>query len=102
MREFYNKLIKKYGDENNILMYLTYNEEKSVISERFMKTQKNKFYRKMTTSVSNSHFGYLDGLVDKYNIIFYHHFIDKKLVEAGYSTLSEEIRTNNRFIFQLW
>ena len=38
MREFYNKLIKKYGDENNILMYLTYNEEKSVISERFMKT----------------------------------------------------------------
>lgn len=52
----------------------------------------------MATSVSNSHFDYLDGLVDKYNI-FYHHFIDKKLVEAGYSTLSEEIRTNDRFIF---
>ena len=49
----------------------------------------------MTANVSNSYFVYLDGLVDKYNNT-YHRFIGRKFVEDGYSTLSEEIRTDDR------
>ena len=33
--EFYNNLIKKFLKENNIEMYSTYNEGRSVVAERF-------------------------------------------------------------------
>ena len=36
-REFYNKLMQEWLDNSGILVYLTYNEGKSVISERFVK-----------------------------------------------------------------
>ena len=36
-REFYNKLMQEWLDNSDILVYLTYNEGKSVISERFVK-----------------------------------------------------------------
>ena len=35
--EFYNKLLQEWLDNNDILMYSTHNEGKSVISERFIK-----------------------------------------------------------------
>ena len=41
--EFYNTHFKKWLKENNIEMYSTYNEGKSVIAERFIRTLKNKF-----------------------------------------------------------
>ena len=37
-REFCNKLMQEWLDNNDILMYSTYNEGKSVIAERFKKT----------------------------------------------------------------
>ena len=45
-REFYNKLIQEWLDNNNTLMYSTHNEGKSVIAERFMKTLKIKICKK--------------------------------------------------------
>ena len=45
-RKFYNKLMQEWLDNNNILMYSTHNEGKSVISERFMKTLKDKIFKK--------------------------------------------------------
>ena len=45
-REFYNKLMQEWLDNNNILMCSTYNEGTSVISERFIKTLKAKIYKK--------------------------------------------------------
>ena len=36
-REFYNKLMQEWLDNNDILMYSTHNEGKSVIAERFIK-----------------------------------------------------------------
>ena len=45
-REFYNKLVQTGLDNNNILMYSTYNEGKSVIAERFISTLKCNFYKK--------------------------------------------------------
>ena len=45
-REFYNKLMQEWLDNNDILMYSTHNEGTSVIAERFIKTLKAKIYKK--------------------------------------------------------
>ena len=45
-REFYNKLMEEWVHNNDILMYFTYNEVKSVIAERFLKILKAKIYKK--------------------------------------------------------
>ena len=37
-RELYNKLMQEWLDNNNILMYSTHNQEKSVTVEWFIKT----------------------------------------------------------------
>ena len=36
--EFYNSSVKKSLDDNNIEMYSTHNEGKSVVAERFIRT----------------------------------------------------------------
>ena len=46
--EFYNRLFKKFFKISNIQMYLTYNEGKSVVAERFIWTLKNKIFKHMT------------------------------------------------------
>ena len=42
--EFYNKPFKRSLKINNIEMYSTYSEGKSVVAERFIRTLKNKFF----------------------------------------------------------
>ena len=42
--EFYNKLFKRFLKINNIEMYSTDNEGKSVVAERFIRTLKNKIF----------------------------------------------------------
>ena len=44
-------------------MYSTYNEEKSVVAERFIKTLKNKIYKHMTYIGKNVCFNVLDDIV---------------------------------------
>ena len=46
--EFYNNKFKSSLKENDIEMYSTHNEGKSVVAERFIKTLKNKIYKHMT------------------------------------------------------
>ena len=41
--EFYNNSFKDFLKINNIEMYSTYNEGKSVVAERFIRALKNKF-----------------------------------------------------------
>ena len=65
--EFYNKNFKDFLKDNEIDMYLTYNEGKSVVAERFIKTLKNKIYKRMTSVGKNVYFDVLDDIVDKYN-----------------------------------
>ena len=48
-------------------MYSTYNEEKSVVAERFIRTLKNKIFKHMTAISKNVYFDVLDDIVDKYN-----------------------------------
>ena len=74
-REIYNKLMQEQFGNNDILMYLKYNEGKSVIAERFIKTLKTKIYKKMTANNTKSCLSYLNKLVDQYYNT-YHHFIN--------------------------
>ena len=48
--EFYNKLMPEWLENNDIFIFLTYNEGKSVITERFIRTLKAKIYKKMTAN----------------------------------------------------
>ena len=65
--EFYNNKFKSFLKENEIEMYSTFNEGKSVVAERFIKTLKNKIYKHMTTIGKNVYFNDLDDIVKKYN-----------------------------------
>ena len=48
-------------------MYSTYNEGKSVVAERFIRTLKNKLYKHMTATGKNIYYNVLDDVVNKYN-----------------------------------
>ena len=65
--EFYNSHFKKWFKDNNIEMYSTHNEEKSVIAKRFIRTLKNKIYKYMTSVSKNVYIDKLDVIVDEYN-----------------------------------
>ena len=65
--EFYNNVFKKWLSDNDIIMYSTYNEGKSVVAERFIRTLKNKLYKRMTAIGKNVYYDVLDDVVNKYN-----------------------------------
>ena len=65
--EFYNNLFKRFLKINNIEMYSTYNEGKSVVAERFIRTLKNKIFKHMTAVSKNVYFDVLHEIVNKYN-----------------------------------
>ena len=65
--EFYNNVFEKWLSDNDINMYSTYNEGKSVVAERFIRTLKNKLYKHMTATGKNVYYDVLDDIVNKYN-----------------------------------
>ena len=65
--EFYNNVFKKWFSDNDIIMYSTYNEGKSVVAERFIRTLKIKLYKHMTAIGKNVYYDVLDDVVNKYN-----------------------------------
>ena len=65
--EFYNNSFKDFLKINNIEMYSICNEGKSVVAERFIRTQKNKIFKHMTAISKNVYFDVLDDIVNKYN-----------------------------------
>ena len=65
--EFYNNVFEKWLSDNDIIMYSTYNEGKSVAAERFIRTLKNKLYKHMTTTGKKVYYDALDDVVNKYN-----------------------------------
>ena len=46
--EFYNNFFEKWLQDNDIVMYSTRNEGKSVVAEKCIRTLKNKIYKYMT------------------------------------------------------
>ena len=65
--EFYNTSFKKWLQDNDIVMYSTHNQRKSVVAERFIKTLKNKIYKHMTSISKNVYIDKLDDIVTEYN-----------------------------------
>ena len=66
-------------------MYSTNNEGKSVITERFIRTLKNKIYKYMTSISKNVYIDKLDDIVKEYNNT-YHTSIKMKLVDVKDNT----------------
>ena len=61
--EFNNKLFKRSLKINDIEMYSTCNEGKSVVAEKFIRTLKNKIFKHMTAVSKNVHFDVLDDMI---------------------------------------
>ena len=94
--EFYNAYFKKWLRDNDVVMYSTHNEGKSVVAERFIRTLKSKIYKYMTSISKNVYIDKLDDIVDKYNNT-YHTTIKMKPIDVKdntYINTSKEI--NNK------
>ena len=94
--EFCNVYFKKWLRDNDIVMYSTHNEGKSVVAERFIRTLKSKIYKYMTSISKNVYIDKLDDIVDEYNNT-YHTTIKMKpidLKDNTYINTSKEI--NNK------
>ena len=63
--EFYSNVFKKFLKDNHISMYSIYNEGKSVVAERFIRTLKNKIYKRMAAISKNVYFDDLDDIVEQ-------------------------------------
>ena len=80
--------------KNDIDMYSTHNEGKSIIAEKFIRTLKNKIYRYMTSVSKNVYIDKLDDVVNKYNNT-YHSTIKMKPVDAKSKTYIDFNKENN-------
>ena len=69
--EFYNNSFKDFFKINNVEMYSAYNEGKSAVAERFVRTLKNKIFKHMAAISNNVYFDVLDDIVNKYNNTVY-------------------------------
>ena len=63
--EFYNNYFLKWLKKNDLEIYSTYNEGKSVVAERFIKVLKNKIYKHMAGVSENVYFYVLNDIDDK-------------------------------------
>ena len=80
--EFYNNVFENWLSNNNIIMYSTYHEGKSVVAERFIRTLKNKLYKHMTATGNKVYNNVLDDIVNEYNNTK-HSTIEMKPIDVG-------------------
>ena len=83
--EFYNRSMKSWLQNNDIVMYSIHNERKSVVAERFIKTLKNKIYKYMTSVSKKVYIDKLDDIVNEYNNT-YHRTIKIKPTDVKNNT----------------
>ena len=80
-KEFYNKDVKNWLKENDIIMYSTYSEHKSCVIERFNRTLKEVMWKRFTAENTRNWIDMLDKLMKEYNNRF-HSTIGMSPVEA--------------------
>ena len=94
--EFYNAYFKKCLQDNDIVMYSTHNEGKSLVAERFTRTLKSKIYKYMTSISKNVYIDKLDDIVDEYNNT-YHATIKMKPIDVKDNTcINADKEINNK------
>ena len=86
--------MKSWLCENFIEMYSTHNEGKSVVSERFIRSLKNRIYKYMTSVSKNVCIDKLDDIVNKCNNT-YHIKIKEKPVDVKSSTYIDSTKEIN-------
>ena len=92
--EFYNTQFKKWLKDNETEMYSTYNEGKSVVAERFIRTLKNKIYKHKTAVLKSVYFDVLNDIVDEY-INTYHRTIKMKPINVKSDSFAEYNEESN-------
>ena len=75
-------------------MYSTYNEEKSVVAERFIRTLENKLFKHMTAVSKNVYFDVLDDIVNKHNNTV-HRTIKMKPIDVTSDSYAEYYEDSN-------
>ena len=96
--DFYNAHFKKWLKYNDIIMYSTHNERKSIVAERFIRTLKNKIYKHMTAISKNIYYDVLDDIVDEYNNT-YHNTIKMKPIDVENDSFTEyNEESNEKFL----
>ena len=94
--EFYNAYFKKWLRDNDIVIYSTHNEGKSVVAERFIRPLKSKIYKYMTSISKNVYIDKLDDIVDEYNNT-YHTTIKMKPIDVKDNTyINADKEINNK------
>ena len=81
-------------------MYLKYNEGKSVVAERIIRTLKSKIFKHMTAISKNVCFDVLDDIVDKYNNTV-HRTIKMKPIDVMDNSYAECNKDFNKKILNL-
>ena len=92
--EFYNKLFKRFLKINNTEMYSTYNEGKSVVAERFIRTLKNKIFKYMTAVSKIVYFDVLDDIINRYKNRV-HWTIQMKPIDVAFDSYAEYNKDSN-------
>ena len=92
--EFYNNSFKRILKINSIEMYSTYNEGKSAVAERFIRTLKNKIFKDMTAVSKNISFYMLTDIVNKYNNTV-HRTIKMKPIDVTFDSYAEYNEDSN-------
>ena len=93
--EFYSNAFKNFLKNNDLEMYSTHNEGKSVVAERFIRTLKNKVYKHMTSVCKNIYFNVLDDIVDEHSNS-YHRTIKMKPINVTDSVFVEYSEESNK------
>ena len=75
-------------------MYSTYNEGKSAVAERFIRTLKNKIFKHMTAVSKNISFYVLNDIVNKYNNTV-HRTIKMKPIDVTFDSYAEYNEDSN-------
>ena len=89
--------MKSWLEKIDIEMYLTHNEGKSVVAERFIRTLKTKIYKYMTSISKIEYIDKLEDIVYEYNNT-YHRIIKMKPVTVNnntYTDFPKEVHEND-------
>ena len=96
VKEYNNRSIKLWLQNNNVEMYSIHNDGKSIVAKRFIRTLTNKIYKHLTAVSRQMYINKLDNVASKYNNKYYK-AIKKKPTDFKSSTYIDfDIGSNDK------